>query len=216
MFRWLLFFCSVSILNSAKIVKQISVYYKEELVNNCHFAYRLDTIDGDLKEAWYVNEQEADQERFEQMIEHAKCQEYAQKRAKKREQQMRASRIQERALRKKAQMKLAKIIKKSEKALSNLTHYDVEHYYAFSSATIASKSMLAAMRYEQIPAAQAAINSQDSTLKALQEFIDEMHELPVKLNDFFYATIDNALATCSDSKLLKKLLTLVPEVDVLG
>lgn len=210
-----LFFCSFYIC-PAKVIKRVSVYYKEDRVNTTHFAYRLDSHDGVAKESWYINEQPATHQEFENALCTAEQEERIQKRAKKRVNRLKAEQLQAVARRMRAQEKLAKIVKAVEKTLSNLTHYDVEPYYTFSANNITSKADLSKLRYELIPAAQLACDSRETSLSYVQELLGQLEEYPEKLTEFFYATIDNALATCSDTKLLKKLLALVPDSEIIN
>lgn len=204
------FFCY---LHTAQVLKRASVYYKEDRVQNTRFGYRLDAIDGIVKETWYVDDKPMNQNEFEILRDTAEQEERRDKRAKKREHRLRLEKLRTRALTMKAQDKLAKIIKFLEKILSNITHYDVELYYAFAPTTIPSKVALTKLRYELIPIAQALSDSQEALLKDVQENINQLNDYPERLSEFFYATIDKALATCSDTKLLKKLLDLVPDAE---
>lgn len=192
--------------------KRVATYSLEKRVNNITFTYRIEVTDGEMSESWTVNGEEVSPERYEELLVTAKIEAQRDKHEKEREQFLARERLHQKLQFVKAKEKLSDLLQVLEKICNSLTKYNLEPYYVFSSKTIVSLNELHKIRYDILPEVRKLLEQSPTevSIATLQEKEQLLTGYPDRLTNFFYATLDNAITKCSDTKLLKKLLALLP------
>ncbi len=202
-----------SSLDARTIKKRIAVYYLEEEVNNTMFTYRLDSFDSVLKESYSINSKGVNHEEYEESILNAEKEERRKERQKERDRRILTEQLSTIARVVKTKEDLAVLIHTIEELFYKIADYSLESYLIFDAHATLSLTEFNTLRTEYIAHAKKLLqeNNKQSDIKALQEAIEQLKPYSEKLADLFYATVESAITKCNDTKVLKKLLTLIPE-----
>lgn len=191
------------------IKKQVSIYYKEEMVHGKLFTYRLDIVNGTVKENWVVDEKSVGHDQYEQEILEAEKEERRIERENERGHHLKIENLKHEARMAGQKKLLQEVILELERIVNTVKEHNLELYLQFKPETIGSKEQYDSIVNTLLPEAHDVLDNSD--YKALQESWDELQEYPARMRLLLYETINHVIRTVDDTQFLKKLLELLDE-----
>ncbi len=192
-------------------IEIMSVYYKKEVINGSTFVYREDTVNGTKKKAWTVDGHPVDADEYEEAILNAEKEVRRKERRKEEEQRVHQQLLHHQVLimlnKKLLTIKIADI----EVWLQKLHDYALEQFLVFNDSTYASPEEFDQLSNECIPKVHSLIlqGEDECDVGELLHWVNKLDKVPDQLCNLFYASVNNAIAACDDTKMLKKLLDVV-------
>lgn len=189
-------------------VEELSVYYKKEILEGKTFVYREDLANGTKKQVWTIDGKPVEFEEYEEAILDAE-KEIRRRERKERDERRRA--MQDRrllavvVLHKKL---LRLLIDDVQVALARFDDHRLAPFLVFDKNSAFSQKEFEAIESELLEYAKKVLYEevQDGDKAALADAIQKLDGLPERLQELFQKTVDNAIKTCDDTKMLKELL----------
>lgn len=195
-------------------VEIVSLFYKKEVINGHAFVHREDVVNGMSKKSLEIDGCPVDVQKYEDTILEA---EKEVRRVERR--QLEERRVRERAMRLESQINLSKKIVQvkiveAEQWLTKLQDTRLKPFLVFDALTYASREEFDRVALELIPEAREVVmrTHQEISFDAIKSIGDNLEDTPQRLCDLFYASVDAAIKSCNDTKLLKELLDIVSHV----
>lgn len=193
------------------IKKQVAISYTEEVVNGVTFIHKLTQENGVKKEQFFVDGKAVETDEYEQTILEAEKEERRQERRKEQERQHKDLMFAHQARKEGNRRLLALYTSDIERELQRLAAYDLSPYFCFSLSTIGSEEQLVLIKKELIPEARSFLEGDgaDYTTHELERIVTTLSSYPDRLHAFFNESVQQAIATCDDTKTLREFLALV-------
>ena len=213
--QWLLCaFLIVSNVGARSIEKDRAVFYTKEIVNGSTFEQRREWIEGSYREKCYIDEVAVSSHEYEDAVLQAEYEEIRQRRAREREHNNRAYTAPAGLRARIFQRLLGEYYTTILEYVSLLQKYDLESSLVLKHDTIPDNetytyicsTLLHQARVWSEQSAEAGEVLDTSHLSHLcQEFEDYMP----RIKQVYFDTVQAAIDSCTDTKRLKELLTLV-------
>lgn len=205
-------FCQYFIMRACD-TEVITVYYKKETIHGQTFIYREDTINGKKKCSWTVDGNAVDASDYEEALLEAEKEVRRQARQKEEENRVREWDLQLQAMvalvKKQVHLKITAI----EAELQRIDDQRLKPFLLFENHTLASQEALDTIVRELIPGAKKIVADSGDVgregLHELNSYADRLEGISERVRDFFYASVNNAINHCDDTRLLKEFLNLI-------
>jgi len=205
---FLLVFCMFFIALEGKIIqKTLSLFCIEEQVNGKIFGHQRELFNGIVKEVWTLDGKPIEQEFYLQELVKAEQEEFMKERLRQEHYLKEQQEFQDRCQKKIFDKLLKLTVKKVELELEKINDDRLKPFLLFQDDTVVSLAMLQQIIHE-VSSAQQLFNCLDNK-NEIKTTLALLEGYPEKLQKFYGATVDNAIATCNDTKLLRDLLELV-------
>lgn len=202
-------FLIVSICNSKQIEKFLSVTVLEEIVNGMRFAHRSDLIDGKIQEIWAINGQSVSYDDYLEALLDAEREERRKQRKledeKRRQEQEFKALSHANIVKKLIRIKISEVTQE----LTKINEPLLSAYLSFDESTIDSREALNDISYIIEKARKNCQENVEVGFSQLQNTLASLEELPEKLRKFYQSSVNYAIKTCDDTRLLKDLLSLI-------
>jgi hypothetical protein len=191
-------------------VEETSTYCKKERINDVVFVYRHEIANGVVTTLWTIDGRPVGYDEFVETQLNAEM-------ALRRAQRLAEHQQKEQELATHTQCAMAGskrlltlTVAQVEEQLNKLRDYRLENYFVFGLQTVASREALDALINRTLPEAKKlAASDTHATLAQYQQMVTALEGVPEKLSQLVYATANNAMQQCTDTRILKDLLTLI-------
>lgn len=205
--------CSmVSVKAAVPMIEVMSTFYTKETINGVEFMYREEVINGKAKKIWTIDDKEVKQSRYLEAIldaekEVRRVERVAQEQQRLAQQKEKLQRMLA-VYKKELQLKLVGV----EQWFNKLHESNLVVYLAFDPQTYENQESFDEVAHLIAQVKTALVAAEDEDTLVLCEHLNALLDtVPERLRDLFYATTDNAIQLCGDTKVLKNLLEIVAQ-----
>lgn len=203
-YLWLLVFITVQPLFSKKIIQSQVVATTKELVDGRQFVHTYQIIDGVKRQAWAIDGQSVDKAAYEDAILEA---EKAERRLEREvayvaqeEELLAEQRLQQGVMKKLLRLATANL----KQQLARLEEYKLQPYIVFDEDSLTQEQFESAQQV--LARAQLLLQDSEPALSEMQATLDRLEWYGKRMKKLMRDSIEQAVAQCDDTALLKKLL----------
>jgi len=189
-------------------IEELSVYYKKEILEGKTFVYREDLANGTKKQVWTIDGKPVEFDEYEEAILDAE-KEIRRRERKERDERRRAMQYRRLLAVVELHKKLLRLlIEEVEIAVRKFDDHRLTPFLVFDKNSAFSQKEFEAIESELLEDAKKVLYQevQDGDKAELAAAIQKLDGLPERLQELFQKTVDNAIKTCDDTKMLKELL----------
>lgn len=198
-------------LGARTVLKNISIDYIEEMVDDRLFTYRCDAVDGVLKEMWTVEGKKVDKIEYDSQVLQAEMAERSRIRAQEYEMRLERMEFKKAASRGIYRKLLLDVVGQLEALLEKFNQYNLLPHVVEGKNTFRSLDEFQSLQAELVPHLRTIVVDREADLSKMQKSYEDAHGLPEKLQRCLYETIQHVIGTVDDTRQLKELLNLISQ-----
>jgi hypothetical protein len=192
-------------------VHEQAAYTKKEQLNKHLFVYQEESINGVTTKSWFIDGKPVEQEAYLDAILEAEKEERRVERLAQDQQREKENQLKTESFVAGARRMLSLKVEQIDVILRRIEQYHLEPYLVFDATTFATRADYEQVTKELIPDIKKVLHlsAHECAPEELALLRDRLEHLPAKLQELLYATTQQAIAQCTDTRLLKELLELV-------
>lgn len=211
-------FCQ-GVLHARGVIETVSIHYTKEMADGKAFICKQEVVNGAITNHWLVDNNQVEQMVYEVELVKARVHDAQKEHEDIARKRLQTQSMQTAALRTGYRKMLIMQCERIDELLSRLDDVRIKPYIAFDTHTMGVSTMtskefenMVSVVYKHAKELIALDDSQ-ATLFECSQMVDHLDAVPDQLQKLFYASIDNAMLQCSDTKLLKELLELITHAE---
>ncbi len=203
-FIFVIFCCNLI----ALIEKEVSLFFKQEKINNIIFSYKISYIDGKKEEIFVVGENQVSYDEYQDKIAEAYKNEALEKKRKELADLCQDEEFKQQ-IKFAACKKLLKIkVELLEKHLEDFDRLSIKQYIIFDNTGIESEAEFSIIKNLVLDAKNICLDLEKPDNSYINELLLKLEFYESKVINCFQKTVKNGIAMSDDTKILKELLSI--------
>lgn len=206
------FINSYTELLSSRHIEIVSSYVKKTEINGKIFLEREEFFNGSGKRVWVVDGKPVTQVDFEESLLDAERELRREELRNEQAQRQTQATFKERSLVAGTRKTLALLIQDIDRQLAKLNMEKFGPFLLFDDSNFGGQEQFNTLVQELLPRARDLYQKDERvTMPELMAMVDQLEVMPKKLQNLFQKTVEHAIETCDDTKVLKELLDIVAQ-----